>query len=387
MNAWPVVSARRFEVFVRWSTYAVVATPLLAALGRLILSGPSVPTAAPAVALASLLVAGNIIVSRWSVDTVVGRHRRLPVGGIVVWLLVLAALITALLLAPLPVTNVAVAAAVGSAAASVVPALDARGTALLNAGLLAIALPLALLIQLPLLFLNALLVSIALWAGWFSVWTLRILRELQSVHEDRAALALANERLRISRELHDVFGRTLATIAIKSELASELVRRDRGEQAADEMAEVRRLAQDAGTEVRRVVRGELQTTWEGELAGARSLLDSAGIRCTIAGDIVSGSAAVALAWVVREGVTNVLRHSSASQVTIATTTGDDEVQLTLANDGIAAVRSTNATPSTGTGLSSMSDRLAAIGGHLQTTRDGDWFLLHAVVPLTEGEHP
>ncbi len=71
-------------------------------------------------------------------------------------------------------------------------------------------------------------------------WTLRVVAGLRQASETRQRLAVAEERLRIARDLHDEFGRTLAAIAVKSELAA-----------------VRRLADDAATEARHVVRGEL----------------------------------------------------------------------------------------------------------------------------------
>ncbi|GAA2641919.1 hypothetical protein GCM10010399_89710 [Dactylosporangium fulvum] len=391
MSDWPVVSARRFETFVRWSTYTVVTTPIATLLNSVFAAGLPVGehlvTIIVATVLGALLVVGNVLVSRWSVDTVVGQERRLPAAGVVAWVAVLVATVAVLLTIPVPATGVTVAAAVGSAAASLVPVLDARRTLALNAGIVALAIPLAALVDLPLLIVSALIVSMVLWACWSSVWTLRVLDELQSAHVDRAALALANERLRISRDLHDVFGRTLAAIAVKSELASELMRRGRAERAADEMAEVRRLAEEAGTEVRRIVRGELQTTWQAELDGAQSLLGSAGIHCMVTGDPVPAGAADALAWVVREGVTNVLRHSTATRVTIATTVEDGEAQLTIANDGAGTAQPSSADPNAGTGLHAMSERIRALGGRTETRRDGDWFLVDAVVPLTEGESP
>ncbi|MEV4759763.1 histidine kinase [Micromonospora sp. NPDC049559] len=385
MSDWPVVSARRFETFVRWSTYAVVTTPLVTLLSGL--SGTGFPTrghrdtVVAAAVLAVLLVVGNVLVSRRSVDLVVGRGRRPPAAGLVAWGGLLVATVAVLLTIPGPVPAVTVAAAVGSAAASLVPLLDARRTLALNAGVGALAIPLAVLVDPPLLVVSALIVSVALWACWSSVWTLRVLHELQGAHADRAALALANERLRISRDLHDVFGRTLAAIAVKSELASELVRRGRAERAADEMAEVRRLAGEAGTEVRRVVRGELRTTWQAELDGARSLLGSAGIQCLVTGDPVPAAGADALAWVVREGVTNVLRHSAATRVTIATSVEAGEAQLTIANDGAGTGQPGPADPNAGTGLRAMAERVGAFGGRMETRRDGDWFLVDAVVPL------
>ena len=397
MGEWSVVSARRFETYARWSTYVAVSTPVCTLAGSALATGGLVAAHRGAFVtvgvLALGLVTGNALVSRWSFDVLVGRARRLapvPVAG---WALVLVAFVGVALTTAVPAMGVTVATALGSVAASVVPVLDARRTLGLNAAIFVLAVPLAAVADLPLLLVGAAVICVVLWACWSSAWTLRVLLELRRAHEDRAALGLANERLRISRDLHDVFGRTLATIAVKSELASQLVRRGHDERAADELAEIRRLSGSAGSEVRRLVHGELRTSWEDEVSGARSLLDSAGIRCTVTGDPVPQRCAEALARVVREGVTNVLHHSSATRVTLATgvtpaTTGaGGRVRLTIANDGAGppdAVAEPGAgDPRAGTGLRAMSERIRALGGDLDTRREGDWFLLDASIPLPE----
>ncbi len=385
MSNAPLVNARRFEAFVRWSTYLVVSLPAGSLLRNATesqgFSDPPAPALVAAGVLCLVLVIGNILVTRWSIDAVVGRARRLPPAGVLVWGLVLAAFVPVVLAAPLPDTGMTVAAAIGSVAASLAPALDARRTLLLNAAIVALALPLAGVARLPLLLTGTALITVVLWACWSTVWMLRVLRELQAAHESRAALALANERLRISRDLHDVFGRTLAAIALKSSLASELVRRGHEERAAAEITAVRRLAEEAGTEVRNVVRGELDPTWDDEVSGARSLLESAGIRCTVSGDPVPEECGPDLARVVREGVTNLLRHSAATRVTLAVAHEDGEVSLTISNDGIGAAA---VGPGTGTGLRTMSERIGALGGRVTTHRDGDWFLLDAALPIPRG---
>ena len=380
MSDRPPPGARRFETYVRRSTYSAVALPVFSLLGSLLIARGAVGAeVAGAVALALAVTAGNVVVVRWSIDTVVGRARRLPVGVPVAWVAALAAFVVVAPGVPLPAMGTASVAAVSSAAASFVPALRARWTLLLTAVVIVLA---ALLVGdagLPALVGSAAVIAGLLWACWSSAWMLRVLLELQAAHEDRAALALAEQRLRISRDLHDVFGRTLATIAVKSSLASELVDRGRTGRASAELDGIRRIAEEAGTEVRRVVRGELRVTWDDEVSGARSLLASAGIRCTVTGDPVPGQSAEALAWVVREGVTNLLRHSAATQVTLATAREDGEVLLTLANDGVTTDRGA------GTGLDSLSERVGALGGRVTAHRDGTWFLLDAAVPVTEEE--
>ena len=386
MSASPLVGARRFEAYVRWSTYSVVTVPVTTLLGAALTAGrttgaqPTAPAAALGLVLALALTAGNIVVVNWSIDTIVGRARRFPVGAVAVWALILAAFVAVAPGIPLPAMGVTVVAAIASAAASFVPALDARWALLLNAAVLVLAVLLTGGSDVPALVTGSVLISAVLWAGWSSAWMLRVLRELQAAHETRAALELANERLRISRDLHDVFGRTLATIAVKSSLASELIRRGHDDRVATEITAVRRLAEEAGSEVRRVVRGELRTTWDGEVSGARSLLESAGIRCTVTGDPVPEECAEALAWVVREGVTNLLRHSAANQVTLATANEDGEVLLTIANDGAGPAGSGE-----GVGLRSMSERIRALGGRVTARRNGTWFLLEATIPLAKEE--
>jgi two-component system, NarL family, sensor histidine kinase DesK len=399
MSDRSTVSARRFETYVRWTVYSTATAPIVSLVGGVLATGWAVmgedlTRLAVASVLTVVLTAGSVLVSRWGLGVLVGRPRRLPAGVVVAWLLALVGLVAVALTVPSPETRLTVVAAVGSVTASLVPVLDVRRTLYLNAAIVVAAAPLAAFGAVWLLVRDMTLVSVYLWSCWFGTWTLRVLCELQKAHEDRAALTLANERLRMSRDVHDVFGRTLTAIAVKSQFASELVRRGSAERAAAELDDVRQLAQEAETVVRRVVRGEVRVTWDGEVSGARSLLGSAGIRCTVSGDPVPEECAEGLAWVVREGMTNVLRHSAATQVTLTTTNEDAQVQLTIANDGAGGVRSVAARGSAtdgpgapgrdgGTGLRAMSERIRALGGRIATRRDGDWFLLDATVPLPE----
>jgi two-component system sensor histidine kinase DesK len=391
MSDRPLSGARRFETFVRWSTYSAVALPVATFLGSaLVVQGPvetDVAVQAGVFGLALALTAGNVLVSRRSIDTVVGRAGRLPVGLLAGWALVLVALVVTAPMAPLPAMQLTVVAAVASVAASFVPALSAVRAAVLNAVVLVATVVLAGVADLPSLVAGLVMISAALWACWSNAWLLRVLLELQAAHEDRAALTVAEERLRISRDLHDVLGRTLATIAVKSSLAAELVGRDRTQRAAEEIAGIRRIAEEAGNDMRRVVRGEHRTTWDDEVTGARSLLESAGIRCAVSGDPVPDGCAEPLAWVVREAVTNVLRHSAATQVTLATTHEDGEVLLTISNDGVTndGVTGGQTAAGAGMGLDSLSKRVSALGGHVTARRDGSRFLLDAAVPASQEE--
>ncbi|WP_413454317.1 histidine kinase [Georgenia phoenicis] len=181
--------------------------------------------------------------------------------------------------------------------------------------------------------------------------------------------------------MHDVLGRALSAIALKSELGAELSRRGQGERAAEQMLEVRELANDSLREVRAVVAGYRQADLATEVAGARSVLRSAGVRTRVIGEDTTLPPQVqsALAWVVREGATNVVRHSSADTCTIDVAVVEEDgerlAQLTIVNDGVSGP------PSTGSGLVGLSERLADLGGTVTTEASGATFTLRARVPL------
>ena len=204
-------------------------------------------------------------------------------------------------------------------------------------------------------------------------------RALERARADTARLAVAEERLRFSRDLHDVFGRTLSTVALKSELAAEQARRGRPEAAAT-MDEVRAIATDALGEVRDVVRGYRETDLTSEIAGARSLLEASGIAVTTVAD---GAAALpapvtrAFAWVVREGTTNILRHADATRARIAIVAEPAAARLVVGND-----RPHPASPVPGSGLAGLGERLAEVGGRLSIDHDPASFTLTAEVPAT-----
>lgn len=201
-------------------------------------------------------------------------------------------------------------------------------------------------------------------------------RELEWARIDTARLAVAEERLRFSRDLHDVFGRTLSTVALKAELAAEQARRGRPESVAT-MREVQSIATEALGEVREVVRGYRQTDLAGEMAGARSLLEASGIEVTTVAEgsgVLPAPVARAFAWVVREGTTNILRHADAGRVRIALDSEPGRARLVLDND-----HPRPATGHAGSGLAGLSERLAEVGGRLSVDHDTDRFTLTAEV--------
>jgi len=232
----------------------------------------------------------------------------------------------------------------------------------------------------------------------FSVWLLDAVYELDEARETRARLAVAEERLRFGRDLHDVMGRNLSVIALKSELAVQLARRGRAE-AVDQMIEVQRIARESQREVRDVVRGYREAALDVELAGAQGVLTAAGIECEVTGEAAGLPSEVqsALGWVVREATTNVLRHGNAGRCAVAVRVAEGSVVLTVENDGATEVDggvgdSGGSTGSGsggigsgsggGAGLVGLRERLSAVGGELEAGAvDDDRFRLRATVPL------
>ncbi|MFG2711069.1 sensor histidine kinase [Streptomyces goshikiensis] len=214
----------------------------------------------------------------------------------------------------------------------------------------------------------------------FSGWLLNTVHELEHARELQAQLAVAEERLRFGRDLHDVMGRNLAVIALKSELAVQLARRERPE-AVDQMIEVQRIARESQREVRDVVRGYREADLAVELEGARGVLSAAGMDCLVefeAGRALPAEVQSALGWVVREATTNVLRHGDARTCVIRLT-ADDDGALTLLVENDGAPEAPAGPP--GSGLAGLRERLAVVDGTLRAGPvDGGRFRLLAEVP-------
>lgn len=217
-----------------------------------------------------------------------------------------------------------------------------------------------------------------------SAWSLSVMWQAEEARDMQARLAVAEERLRFGRDMHDVLGRNLAVIALKSELAVELAQRGNAA-AVDQMVEVQRIARASQQEVRDVVRGYREADLPTELLGAKGVLEAAGITCTVEGaDGPAGTGApaavqAALGWVVREAATNVLRHGDPRVCVIRLRTVAGSVVLEVENDGAG----TAAASEGGSGLAGLRERLAALGGSLEAGAvDDGLFRVTATVPLT-----
>ena len=212
--------------------------------------------------------------------------------------------------------------------------------------------------------------------------------ELREAQREIARLAVAEERLRFARDLHDLLGHSLSSIALKSELAGRLLPAA-PERAAAEVRDVEGVARRALREVREAVAGYRRPTLDEELAGAREMLGAAGIVCRVergAGDLPPATDAV-LAWAVREGVTNVIRHSRAERCEIRVTQEDRTVRVEVRDDGRGRPpeRPENgAAP--GSGLSGLAERVAAGGGDIEAgPLPGGGFRLSARLPVRGDE--
>lgn len=187
--------------------------------------------------------------------------------------------------------------------------------------------------------------------------------DLRSAREEVARLAVSEERLRFARELHDLVGHSLSVIALKAELAERLLARDPA-RAAEHVTDVKNVARTALTEVREAVSGYRQPTLVDELAGARMALRAAGIEADLEGADVALPPEVeaVLAWTVREGTTNVIRHSGATSCRIAVQPGLASASAEIVDDGLVA----GAAPAApGNGLAGLRERAEQLAGRIE----------------------
>lgn len=200
---------------------------------------------------------------------------------------------------------------------------------------------------------------------------------LIELSEARAALArhaVTEERLRFARDLHDLLGQRLSAAALRAELASHLTERDPA-QASIEALAAADLARDGLAEVREAVSGYRKMTVTGELDTAAPLLSAAGIELeATTPDVPLASGIDELgAWVIREGVTNVVRHANAKTCWVTIADGSPLV-VQVSDDGRGAERGW------GNGLTGLADRLHRAGARLTTSEDGKRFHLRAEFP-------
>lgn len=191
--------------------------------------------------------------------------------------------------------------------------------------------------------LSVLLVSIAMY-GFFKIVQSNI--ALAAARAEVARLAAENERSRIARDLHDLLGHSLTTITVKAGLARRLAERGETERAFIEISEVEQLSRRTLGDVRAAVSAHREVTLAGELATAREVLRASGILSELPASVAETEPRLSelFGWIVREGVTNVVRHSRA-----------------------------------GNGISGLRERVEAAGGTLTTSGEMSGFRLRAEV--------
>lgn len=207
--------------------------------------------------------------------------------------------------------------------------------------------------------------------------------ELSEARAELARTAVARERERFARDLHDLLGHSLSVIALKAELAGRLVLVD-GERAAAEVADIESVARQALAEVRETVGGFRRPTLDVELEGARVALEAAGIEASVERPSVTLNEEVeaVLGWTVREGATNVIRHSAARHCRVRLTAGGRLVGLEVVDDGRGGA---GVNGHGGTGLAGLRDRVAAVGGTLSAgSQAAGGYRLLVEVPLASG---
>jgi two-component system sensor histidine kinase DesK len=201
--------------------------------------------------------------------------------------------------------------------------------------------------------------------------------ELRNARAEVSRLAVTDERLRISRDVHDILGHSLSVIALKAQVARRLMHTD-PDAAAEAIGDVEAVARESLAEVRAMVTGYRQRSLADELQGARDVLDAAGIAFAVTRDSVVPPAPVdsLLAWTVREGVTNVLRHSRAHRCEISLEASNGGFTVTIVDDGVGGVANAG-----GSGLHGLRERVGAAGGRLEAgPGDRGGFRLQAYVP-------
>ncbi|MFF0158094.1 histidine kinase [Streptomyces sp. NPDC005263] len=233
-------------------------------------------------------------------------------------------------------------------------------------------------------------------------------RELRAAREELARRAVEQERLRFSRDLHDLLGHTMSVIVVKAEAARRLAGRDLTA-SLDQITDIESVGRQALTEIREAVTGYRNGSLITELDRARSALSAAGVELVLSqsGPPLPPQTEVLLGWVVREAVTNVVRHSGADRCEITVAGAAERVRLTVTDDGTGTETSASTSTQTwtsgpgpgdawmgagfregigGTGLKGLTERLAAAGGSLTAgpgTRGG--FTVTAELPVESTE--
>lgn len=218
---------------------------------------------------------------------------------------------------------------------------------------------------------------------------IRTVGELRAARKELAYMAVSEERLRLARDLHDLLGRNLSLIALKSEVAEYLLP-TAPDQALAATREVGEVARTTLREVRAVVAGYRQPDLMHELRDAGELLAAAGIAYQRESEHEPFPVRIdaALAWIVREGITNVIRHSRAAHCWIHVWQEAYTICLEVSDDGRGTVPDPSASSLAsggGNGLAGIRERVAKLGGRCEAgERAEGGFRLRVTLPGESG---
>jgi two-component system sensor histidine kinase DesK len=210
-------------------------------------------------------------------------------------------------------------------------------------------------------------------------------RQLKLARAEITRLAVADERLRIARDLHDLLGHSLSLIALKSELARRLLPTylDR---ATSEIGDIERVARTSLQEVREAVSGYRRQTLEDELFATRQMLQAAGINLSLRSGIddLSPEMEAIVGWLIRESVTNIIRHANANNVSVTLSDVQGSIVVEVEDDGEGSSQVVGTTD--GHGLAGLRERTDEMSGTL-TYGDlpGGGFRVRASIPRNPPE--
>jgi two-component system sensor histidine kinase DesK len=205
--------------------------------------------------------------------------------------------------------------------------------------------------------------------------------QLLAAREEIARLAVAEERLRFARDLHDLIGQNLTVAVLKTDLAARSLPVEARDGVRDELRDAAALTRRSLDDIRAVVAGYRQPGLAAELAQAEAALRAAGIELSVEDGLgpVPDTVEAVLAWTVREGATNMLRHSRASHGRVRLGRRDGSVVLEVEDDGRGL-----APGLPGSGLSGIAERAAALGGSVETSKSATGgFKLVLSLPLAQ----
>jgi two-component system sensor histidine kinase DesK len=228
-------------------------------------------------------------------------------------------------------------------------------------------------------------------SGWFGLYviiagtlyaTAQLIRTLDELHRlrlDLADQAVASERFRVSRDLHDLLSHSLTAVSLKGDLALALLPTEPAAARA-EINGIVAAARTALRDTRAVTDARHTASLAAALDSAAALLEAAKIDARIDVDLAGLPPPLedVLAWATREGVTNVVRHSNAATCSIIGWRDDGAVRLEIANDGVHPTNGDG--PSAGHGLAGLAERLELMSARLSTVRSDGWFRLVVEIP-------